>query len=76
MATKTIIVSPGGSLETTVEDTGGVILSSFVVALTFDAATNTINDNGTTRKVKKSEVIQCMRIIEQFLEKDPNSDFG
>ncbi len=76
MATKVFLFSPGGNLETVVEGVGAAVQSSFLVGLTVNMATTTVNDNGTTRMIYKSEVQQAIRTLEEFLLKDPNSDWG
>jgi len=77
MATKVFLLSPSLSLENVVEGVGGVIQSSFLVSLTINTATNTVtNDSGGSRGIQKAEVVQIIRTLEQFIEKDPNSDFG
>jgi len=77
MATKVFLLSPSLSLENVVEGVGAAIQSSFLVALTINTATNTVNsDTGGTRMIQKAEVVQIIRTLEQFIEKDPNSDFG
>ncbi len=76
MATKVFLWSPGKSLEDVVEGVGAAIQSSFMVALTVDLGTGTIAENGTTRQIKKSEIVQAINYLEQFIEKDPNSDLG
>lgn len=76
MATKVFLFSPGGNLETVIEGVGAANQSSFTVALTIDMSTSLITQDGTTRKILKSEVVQAIRTLEQFIEKDPGSDFG
>ena len=76
MATKVFLFSPGGNLETVVEGVGAAVQSSFVVGLTVDLTTTLVSDNGTTRKILKSEVQQAMRTLEEFILKDPGTDWG
>lgn len=76
MATKVWLANPETSVENCVEGVGAAIQSSFQVSLTFNTATNAINDNGTTRQMQKSEIVKALLNIVQNLEKDPNSDFG
>lgn len=76
MASKVWLSSPGVLPESVVEGVGGVIQSSFVVAVTVDLTTTDINDNGTTRAIKKAEVVLELNKIVQAIEKDLNSDFG
>lgn len=76
MATKVFLFSPGKSLEDVVEGVGAAVQSSFAIGLTVDLATNKITEGGGTRAVLKSEVMQAIRILEEFLAKDPGSDFG
>lgn len=76
MATKVFLFSPGGTLETVVEGVGAAVQSSFVVALTIDLGTTLVAQDGTTRAIKKSEVVMAINVLEQFIEKDPGSDFG
>lgn len=76
MATKVFLFSPGGSLETVVEGVGAAVQSSFVIGLTVNMATTAVNDNGTTRAPQKAEVLEAMRVLEQFLGRDTGQDFG
>lgn len=66
----------GGSLEDVVEASGIPISSAYIVSINVDLATNKLNNDGGKRAILKSEVIQGMRTIEQYIEKDPNGDFG
>ena len=59
-----------------VEGVGAAVQSSFVVGLTVDLTTTLVSDNGTTRKILKSEVQQAMRTLEEFILKDPGTDWG
>jgi len=74
MATRVLLVSPGQNLENVVEGVGAAIQSSFIVALTVDLGSN-ITDSGQTRGPLKSEVVQALRILEQFLERDTSGQF-
>jgi hypothetical protein len=76
MATKVFLTSPGTAVENIVEGVGAAIQSSFLVGLTINLATNTVADNGTTRVILKSEVQRAIRELEEFILKDPNSDWG
>ena len=76
MATKVFLTSPGVSLESVVEGVGGAVQSSFVVGLTIDLGTTLITEGGTTRSILKSEVIQAMRELEQFIIRDTGLDWG
>lgn len=75
MATRVLLLSPGLSLENVVEGVGAAIQSSFVVALTVDLGTGNITESGTTRAILKSEIVQIMRTLEAFLERDSSGFF-
>lgn len=75
MATRVLLLSPGGSLETVVEGVGGLIQSSFVVGLTVDLGTGNVTDSGTTRAILKSEIVQIMRVLEEYLQRDTSGFF-
>lgn len=68
------MVSPGQSLESVVEGVGDAVQSSFLIALTVDLGNN-VTEGGSTRPPLKSEVVQALRILEQFLEKDTSGQF-
>jgi hypothetical protein len=76
MATKVFLFSPGVTVETVVEGVGSAVQSSFVVGLTINTATNTINEGASTRMILKSEVQMAIRTLEEFILKDPNADWG
>lgn len=76
MATKVFLISPGKSLENVVEGVGAAVQSSFTMALTIDMATTTVVEGSSTRAILKSEVLLGIEVLEQFLLKDPGSDFG
>lgn len=75
MATRVLLLSPGQALENVVEGVGASIQSSFVVGLTVDLGTNNVTESGTTRAILKSEIVQIMRILEQYLERDTSGVF-
>lgn len=76
MATKVFLLSPGQHLEDVVEGVGGVVQSSFVVGLTVNMATTTVNDGTSTRAIQKAEVQQIIRMLEEFILRDTGSDWG
>lgn len=78
MATKQWAASPGTfGQENVVEDiANSTINSSFLIAVNVNLGTTLVNDNGTTRAVRKSEVYQTVLMILEAIQKDLNSDFG
>lgn len=76
MATKVFLTSPGTAVENIVEGVGGVVQSTFLVGLTINLATNTLKDGSTNRVISKGEVQRAIRELEEYILRDPNSDWG
>lgn len=65
MAVYLLSVGPNTSLETLVRGTTSQSASSSIVNVLVDLTTTGVTDNGTTRTIKKEEVLQC---LEQCIE--------
>jgi hypothetical protein len=68
MAAVSYVIGAGGTLETVT--TGTNAPSSGVVELRMDQTTTTVTDNAVTRAVKKGEIQQLIRILEEYLIRD------
>ena len=68
MATRRYKASPGTKPESVVEEAGAAA-NSHIVELTVDLDSALVNDNGTTRAIKKSEVLEALDKIKQTIEK-------
>lgn len=68
MAAISYLITPGGVLETVTAGTNAP--SSAGVELRIDQTTTTVTDAGSTRALKKGEVQQMIRILEQYLIRD------
>lgn len=68
MATRRYKISPGMTEFQIIEEAGAAVNSN-VIELTVELA-NTITDNGVTRKVKKSEVMLALEMLENHILKN------
>lgn len=66
MATEIWAVGPNSNLEN-VQVNVGPTATSAITALVVNLATNVVNDNGTTRGVKKEEVLQSIELIKESI---------
>lgn len=70
MAAVSYLITAGGVLETVTASTNAP--SAVGVELRIDQTTTTVTDNGATRALKKGEVQQAIRILEEYLIRDTN----
>lgn len=77
MATRVYCVRPGGqatlSTSDIIEGVGGAASSAFKINFTVDLATTIVSDTsagGTTRAIKKSEVIAALDLLKMYIIKD------
>lgn len=68
MATRRFKISPGEGEFQIVEEVGAAT-NSDVVELTVDLATNLVNDQGTTRAIKKQEVLEALDKLKNHITK-------
>lgn len=68
MATRRFKISPGET-EFQVTEEAGDAVNSDIVELTVEFATTAINHNGSTRAVKKQEVLDCIEAIKNHIIK-------
>lgn len=76
MAQQVFLITPGQSLESVVTGAGSPIQSSFVVSITVDLGTGDLTDAATTRQIKKSEVQQAIRTLEEYILRDTAAIWG
>lgn len=68
MATRRFKISPGeGEFQVTEE--AGAAVNSDIVEVTVEFASTAVNENGTTRAVKKQEVLDCLDMIKNHIIK-------
>lgn len=67
MATRIFLTSPGVATENTVEGVGAAIQSSFLVALTVDLSTTSLD--ASSRQILRSEVFLAIENLRAYLEK-------
>ncbi len=68
MATRRFKISPGEG-EFSVTEEAGAAVNSDIVEVTIEFATTAVNENGTTRGIKKSEAIECLEKIINHIQK-------
>ena len=68
MATRRFKISVGESEFQVVEEAGAAV-NSDTVELTVELASTAVNEGGSTRAVKKSEVLQALEILENHIIK-------
>lgn len=68
MATRRYKISPGMTEFQIIEEVGAAVNSN-VIELTVDIS-NTVTDMGVTRKVKKSEVLLALEMLENHIVKN------
>lgn len=66
MATRRYSIPPAGTLEQVVEAVGAAVVTS-PVEITVDCAATVVNDNGTTRKISRSEVLQAIEAATEYI---------
>lgn len=66
MATRRFGANPGFQLESVTEAAGAATAVNNV-ELTVDCASTVVNDNGTTRKILKEEVLIILNLFEQYI---------
>lgn len=69
MATRAYGINMSGSPETVIEYVGSATSSAFIV-LTVDLSTSAVGEGGTTRTLLKSEVLQAITILQEYILKD------
>lgn len=70
MAAVSYLITAGGVLETVTAGTNAP--SAVGVELRIDQTTTTVTDSGSTRALKKGEIQQAIRILEEYLIRDTN----
>lgn len=70
MAAVSYLITAGGVLETVTASTNAP--SAVGVELRIDQTTTTVTDSGATRALKRGEVQQMLRILEEYLLRDTN----
>lgn len=70
MSAISYLLTAGGNLETVTASTNAP--SAVGVELRIDTTTTTVTDSGSTRAIKKGEVQQMIRILEEYLLRDTN----
>lgn len=68
MAAISYLIAPGGTLETVTQGTAAP--TSAGIELRIDQTTTTVTDKGSTRALKRGEIQQLLRIIEEALIRD------
>lgn len=68
MATIRLKLSPGETEFQIVQETGAAT-NSDTVELTIDMATNLVNDKGTTRQIKKQEILDILDMFKNHIVK-------
>jgi hypothetical protein len=68
MATVRFKVSPGTKEESIVQEVGAAN-NSHIVELTVDVATTGVNEGASTRAIKKAEVLECLKKLENWIIK-------
>lgn len=76
MATQVYLVNPSKSLEDVVTGVGAAVQSSFIVAITVDLNSALLTDATGTRQIRKAEVQQAIRTLEEFILRDSNGIWG
>jgi len=68
MATIRLKLSPGEG-EFSITEEAGAAVNSDIVELTIEQATTAVNENGTTRKIKKQEILDILEKFEAHIIK-------
>lgn len=76
MASQVFLINPSKSLEDVVTGVGAAIQSSFIVSITVDLGTSDLTEGGTTRQIKKAEVQQAIRTLEEYILRDTAAIWG
>lgn len=71
MATRLYSISPGAPFQiSSVTEASGSAVTTAAIELTVDLATSAVNDGGTTRSIKKDEVLKALELFAAYLLAD------